>query len=345
MFSHLNINETTEFATIYYLLTVLFENKKFTKTHQDINSAVNLTGSLYANKETESNKVTISPSITLFNRISKTSKVFKRADSSPTKFLNIQKELLNKGIISRVLYTKDDKKSGLFFPANPKTIWDQISINFSTEEKNTYNKYEQIITRFGEEIHSQKFGLNSPLLKNKYNVIHFTSQWMIYLLLTHATKDSDLLLLLSKMRTEKEKNSRINEKTDKFYGTLLKKGVKVQIILDGRDKEDINNAKDLEKKYSCLNIKYNYEELKGTSRRILLKNSFAADVIKILSQTNEYDLEESTHKEIQSDTFYVGILYSDHNTETFEHIFKSWWNQSVNLEEILKSKPRLVSIE
>jgi hypothetical protein len=293
LFGNLEIKkEIPEFATIYYLLITIFKDTKF------------------KNKQ-------IPPSLHLFVAIAKNPKIFNRKyDSSRTKFENVIEEFLDKGVLARILFSKSNQNSRYYFPTNPRTLWMEINDRFSQEQKMSNEKYGDIIKKFEEKIYVPKFGLQSKLLNNNYNVINFNTKWMIYLLLTYAKGSSELSLLLSRMRKDKIS----------FYEQLLQKKIPVKIILDLRDFENVKNAKELRERYKThLKMKYNYKELKGTTRRIVLKNSFAIDVIKILPPSRT---------DAPSDSLYMGVLYSDQNISTFENIFKSWWDQATSSEEI-----------
>ncbi len=290
-----------ESAAAYYFLTIVFENQKFKF----------LDNSRHHDKE-----VKISPSLKKFEDIS--TKLFNNKFITRATLESVQNQFLEKGIVARILFTKNNKpyenRFERFFPINPVTLWNTIPASI----RGNHSHYDKIMNTFDQLLYQKKFGKTSELLKGNYNILNFNTKWFIYMLLTHEKKDSVISMQLSNIKSDK------NDPND-FLEKLLNKETKIIALLDQRGNDQIKRARELKNNYpKFFEVKYTKEELKGTSRRIILDDVFAADMIKILSPTNEKN----------TDGAYVGVLYSDENINHFKDSFSIWYKQGIDLDEI-----------
>lgn len=285
----------------------------------------------------------------------------------------VRRQLLDWGVIAQICYPNEGDKQDptiffdteYFFPANPVTLYNH---EIPEEEKKTKlsKSFLEIIKNFEEGVYNTRFKFNCPLFRNHNLLAFFNSRWVIYLLLQYVNENSEILMLLSGLQF-------IDPEHGSYYEKILRKKAKIYALFDKRSPDQIKRASLLVQKYKGrLFVKYNRIRLYGTSRRIVLNNVFAIDVIKILqheelnseitlqnkSKVNFeeiftkdmefgskkfYQLDENTNEKVgDHDIFYSGIIYTDSNVLLFQKSFESWGELGITLEKMMKENKLVV---
>jgi hypothetical protein len=251
-----------------------------------------------------------------------------------------REELHDRGIIAQIFFSNNaqekakEKDFGAesFFPVSPITLWKHEYCK-NHKISNVDNEYFKIIEKFEKEVYVKRFGLKSELMDKNYCMLYFNSMWFIYLLLAYVKKNSEISMLLSGLRTP-------NTPHGNYYEDILKEGATIFALFDKRDEDQIKRATKLAELYpEQLKVRYNYKQLYGTSRRILLKDVFANDVIKIMPPEKKVSpLLKDQNSSANENIFYVGVFYTDQNIRLLQRSFQQWWELGTELGKMPSKK-------
>jgi len=257
---------------------------------------------------------------------------------SAAKLRQGRENLMDMGIVGKVLLphglSQNEINSALgrefYLPANPSVVWD------SSKNKLLKEFDETAIERMCEEIsclfdiYTKKFGhcgINLDLWFNEYNVcknngvgklsmtLHYSGMWVVYNILSNMKTISNLDLMLGGERT-------FDDSQMGYFRQMLNNNLKIRILFDERNGNQIKNAKILKDDYDGLiKIKYNPRPRSGTCRRTILDNKIAFDGRKLLQ---DYGRKPS----------YVGTMYlhDEYCIGLLQDNFNALWDEGEELE-------------
>jgi hypothetical protein len=260
---------------------------------------------------------------------------FNKGEISRTRLIQARNELVDKGIIA-YNFTSESEPSfkhelGRFYPNDPSIIFETTLMGGQILKKDEYQKIFGIINEFSEKFYKKNFDLRNISLSERQLVIGFSSMWPVYFLLTYLSYSSlenkrDVSLLLNGIREEKSIKSDSELRPPDYYFKLFKNS-NVKILLGKRDEKQKKLAELLISENNKVKVRFTKSESLGTTRRIILENVFAIDIMKIPQNPQ---IKRTNDNEGFS---YIGALYFNENKNAISKSFNALWELSISLEE------------